>query len=60
MAVDVLAGRSMGSPPHARGIGKIEVVVYKGVGITPACAGNRTTRLCHTAKKWDHPRVRGE
>ena len=54
------ASMSMGSPPLARG-----TVLFTGqrgssVGITPACAGNRSTRAAKSPWQRDHPRLRGE
>ena len=51
---------SWGSPPHIRGK---ETVGFKGliaVGITPALAGKRRTRLRPSEKAGDHPRACGE
>ena len=49
-----------GSPPHARGK---EVHTFNGfrvAGITPACAGKRTSRAPMWPAMRDHPRMRGE
>ena len=60
MAVATHRGRGRGSPPLARGTATSDGNVFIDCGITPACAGNRTApqRLC--ARRWDHPRLRGE
>ena len=50
----------MGSPPRVRGTGSLIVPGNIEVGITPACAGNRTGIPTGTWKGKDHPRVCGE
>ena len=49
-----------GSPPRVRG--KVVPVVAPVVvpGITPACAGKRTSPAGRRTVSWDHPRVCGE
>ncbi len=49
-----------GSPPRARGTADFPVPDHVFDGITPACAGNRPSTTPRTARRWDHPRVRGE
>jgi len=49
-----------GSPPRARGRGLLLVVEVGGVGITPACAGKRSSSGVVGCLPGDHPRVRGE
>ena len=49
-----------GSPPRVRGkVDPIQGGVDHG-GITPACAGKRTSTSTVRAATWDHPRVCGE
>ena len=49
-----------GSPPLARGTVRSTFFTPSGLGITPACAGNRyIQRLCYVINR-DHPRLRGE
>ena len=49
-----------GSPPHTRG--PQHAVVLEGVlvGITPAYAGTTSDGPSVYAKRWDHPRIRGD
>ena len=49
-----------GSPPRVRGTDLRAAAGIGGVGITPACAGNRTTWKDENGNTWDHPRVCGE
>ena len=49
-----------GSPPRARGKGPAAMVVQRGGGITPACAGKSLSVYDRGYRPWDHPRVRGE
>ena len=49
-----------GSPPLARGTGRSNYFLWPQGGITPACAGNRLHWRSVAARKWDHPRLRGE
>ena len=49
-----------GSPPHTRGIRKIEDEIGPDQGITPAYAGNTELYLHFVASLGDHPRIRGE
>ena len=51
---------SRGSPPRARGEAVDLMCEHMVYGITPACAGRRCTFRARCARKWDHPRVRGE
>ena len=51
---------ALGSPPLARGTVAFDVILVSHDGITPACAGNRRSRLPNLAARWDHPRLRGE
>ena len=51
---------STGSSPRARGAHLAVVVDGNGAGIIPACAGSTVGCLSSTARKRDHPRVRGE
>ena len=55
-----LAVPMRGSPPRARG--RVPSGLRHSVlqGITPACAGKRTTLYWGFGRAWDHPRVRGE
>ncbi len=48
-----------GSPPRVRGTGFISALLRANLRITPACAGNRTTKNLEKYAK-DHPRVCGE
>ena len=50
----------LGSPPHARGKGAVDVPSDWCRGITPACAGKSSTDRCVPVVLWDHPRMRGE
>ena len=50
----------LGSPPRVRGTVPFAVVLPVLVRITPACAGNRVSRLTMSVDVWDHPRVCGE
>ncbi len=49
-----------GSPPHARGTETKSPGAVPEHGITPACAGNRSSRPRGAATARDHPRMRGE
>ena len=49
-----------GSPPHVRGKVLTIPVVVLHHGITPACAGKRTTAPVQRLHGWDHPRMCGE
>ncbi len=49
-----------GSPPRARGKGAFYSKTQDGIGITPACAGKRSSTKCCPNSTRDHPRVRGE
>ena len=52
--------RPSGSPPRARGkVSSCPAIVIQP-GITPACAGKRTSSGCRACCGRDHPRVRGE
>ena len=50
----------LGSPPRVRGKGLISGVTSRRVGITPACAGKRSSFQPKSACTRDHPRVCGE
>ena len=50
----------MGSPPHARGKGKINVFFCSQTRITPACAGKSCALQAVQRVFEDHPRMRGE
>ena len=52
--------RKKGSPPLARGTGLLHCNSYFPMGITPACAGNRSSEYQRKFFLWDHPRLRGE
>ena len=54
------SGSSSGSPPRVRGEGFHPSAQHRGGGITPACAGRRTTFLLYHRRCEDHPRVCGE
>ena len=49
-----------GSPPRVRGEGLMGSARMLILGITPACAGRRTTNTYRERGKQDHPRVCGE
>ncbi len=49
-----------GSSPRARRAGQDRCAGSPGLGIIPACAGSRTSPAGNSARKPDHPRVRGE
>ena len=49
-----------GSPPLARGTGRIARYAVPALGITPACAGNRAYCTLRRSCAGDHPRLRGE
>ena len=49
-----------GSPPRVRGTVHIPFPPHPGLGITPACAGNRFIKNEKLESGWDHPRVCGE
>ena len=53
-------GRQAGSPPRVRGKGMRIRDYDPDFGITPACAGKRSTRPPAQCRRWDHPRVCGE
>ena len=50
----------VGSPPLARGTVTAGPNILASVGITPACAGNRSRGRCPQPPVRDHPRLRGE
>ena len=50
----------LGSPPRVRGKEIVHIHAKSFTGITPACAGKRSTSLTMTLLIWDHPRVCGE
>ena len=49
-----------GSPPHARGKAGLNTIAATSGGITPACAGKRTSWDLPVRRQGDHPRMRGE
>ena len=49
-----------GSPPPARGEGRVNCLVIEANRITPACAGRRGYEPCNYCVRGDHPRLRGE
>ena len=49
-----------GSPPHTRGIRKVNAQEIPNGGITPAHAGNTGFFSRWKIKSWDHPRTRWE
>ena len=55
-----LAALCGGSPPLARGTGKQRELNSHRLGITPACAGNRSPAQQNPPAAQDHPRLRGE
>ena len=50
----------MGSPLHVRGKVIVDLVLTKGHGITPACAGKSFGLVIKFLRHGDHPRVCGE
>ena len=56
----ILSGLRPGSPPHVRGKDHIGAWGVLPGGITPACAGKRTSPGCTPHKSKDHPRMCGE
>ena len=52
--------RTRPSPPHARGRRMRQIDAQMDVGITPACAGKTISETEPTARRSDHPRMRGE
>ena len=50
----------LGSPPHVRGKVTKEEQNGTGMGITPACAGKRSTTQIFRHLHGDHPRMCGE
>ena len=56
----VLALVKVGSPPRVRGTGAVVDARIHGLGITPACAGNRLYGWAWTCRAKYHPRVCGE
>ena len=51
---------AQGSPPLARGTGLFHFSASISGGITPACAGNRSSQSAAVMSSRDHPRLRGE
>ena len=49
-----------GSPPLARGTGRVADAAWRPCRITPACAGNRLRPRVYRLYNGDHPRLRGE
>ena len=60
LCFNVVYGNTQGSPPRVRGKVCIYIRLCGCVGITPACAGKRTTMMGRTRRFGDHPRVCGE
>ena len=54
------SGKSVGSPPHARGKEQAEARQTELAGITPACAGKSRNQQSQKRPRQDHPRMRGE
>ena len=52
--------QGQGSPPLARGKADSKGDGTDALGITPACAGKRPSRIIPNEKSRDHPRLRGE
>ena len=50
----------VGSPPRVRGTANAPRLLVVGLRITPACAGNSSSRTSSSSLGWDHPRVCGE
>ena len=59
-SVDMPRMRREGSPPLARGTVRISSPSCMVYGITPACAGNRSSESYVRVRNRDHPRLRGE
>ena len=55
-----LCVKKSGSPPQVRGTACKLFLIFIGVGITPAGAGNRASSSNASAQLWDHPRRCGE
>ena len=51
---------TLGSPPHVRGKVNRTFAIPASKGITPACAGKRSTKKRFGRVLWDHPRMCGE
>ena len=59
--VDIaISSAARGSPPRARGKGRILLTPDGEIRITPACAGKRVGWSLIALASGDHPRVRGE
>ena len=56
----IFAHHAAGSPPHVRGKGVSFGSIRGGFGITPACAGKRTSPPYAAPGDRDHPRMCGE
>ena len=56
----IINGQLEGSPPRVRGTVKSIIFRFQGLGITPACAGNRYSYQKAAKSTRDHPRVCGE
>ena len=52
--------RNKGSPPHVRGKEASVIPQSNQNGITPACAGKRSSVRWSALLAWDHPRMCGE
>ena len=57
---NLLLAQVLGSPPHARGAGCVDILADTQGGITPACAGSRVRQRSLVWLWRDHPRMRGE
>ena len=60
LAMPTTCSHVAGSPPRVRGTDMRQRAHDLGVGITPACAGNRRSIILLSKTAWDHPRVCGE
>ena len=56
----IISELEVGSPPHARGRRRIQLIPKQVRRITPACAGKTKTCHCFAHLHKDHPRMRGE
>ena len=59
-ALALAARRALGSPPRVRGTDRQVDGFQTWSRITPACAGNRSSRPLISSSRKDHPRVCGE
>ena len=60
VASSMITAILLGSPPRVRGKVALSNLQFTKIGITPACAGKRTTASAFPASVRDHPRVCGE